>query len=467
MSSTAEKHPLEKRVERFLLSAKVEKDSILVVGASGGPDSTALLIILDAIAAGGSIHACLVDHGMRPRPEVEGDISFVRELCESRGIPLHLLAVPTGECASKAGRERKSPEEAARELRLGLLSRLAGELQAGAVILGHTRDDQVETLVMRVFQGTGISGLSGIRPKRGIFLRPLLSTGRNELLAYLEAKKTGYRSDSTNSKPIYLRNRIRASLIPALKGVIPGFQSGLLTTSRNISMFDDYLSHEAASLIKWKKTERGCRTPFHAFFAAHPALRTVSLLSAYDQVRLPGASRRLSIRALLPVLKEAPPKGREILRAHGIALLRDRGDLVLERDIAMHKEKGYFIMVVIDGSYTISESSSNIVVMRGRGTAGGEGEIEVDVVEPVVIRSRRKGDVLHVENGSRTVNRLFSDWKVKPEERDKIPILADRRGIVAVLGGVTGVGTRVRMRKDGTTGETVVVRVLRAKEMES
>jgi tRNA(Ile)-lysidine synthase len=468
MSSTEERHPLERRVARFLRAAGMGRGSALVAGISGGSDSTALLLILSAIAeAGGfAVHACTVDHGIRPRTEVEGDIAFVKNLCGSRGIPFHLLRIPTGECATKAERERKSPEEAARELRLSLLSGLAGELGSSYVVLGHTRDDQVETLIMRVLQGAGIPGLSGIRPKRGIFLRPLLSTSRSELLSYLSEKGAGYRSDSTNSETVYLRNRIRASVIPVLQDALPGFQAGLLEMARKFSLFGGFLSAEAASRLRWEDSGEGRRIRERDFFDAPPALRVISLMSLYDRIGLSGHPRRIPFRFLQPVLGERPPKGPVLIRGHGFLLRRDRGDLLLGRDIATYGEKGYFIIVEKARSYAISEASAHIEILSGNAASGVEG-IKVGIYKPAVLRSRRKGDAFLAECGNKTIKSLFSEWKVRAEDRSRIPILADRRGIVAVLGGALGYGTRVRVRKGAHAEETVVVRIRRTKEMDT
>jgi tRNA(Ile)-lysidine synthetase-like protein len=466
MKSTEKSSPFEAKVYRLLRKAGPPPGAGLVVGISGGPDSTALLAALVAVCSGGrfGLTACIVDHGIRPREEREGDAAFARELASSLDVPLKAFSVPEGECAALARRRRGSLEEAARELRHGLLRRVAMELGAWGIALGHTRDDQVETILMRVLQGSGTRGLSGIALKRGLFVHPLLFAGRKEVLSYLESKGLAYRVDSTNSDVNILRNRLRSELIPALERTLPGFGKGLLSMAQKMAFFDDYIEGEASSRLSWQREREGFSIGLEDFFSAPPALRACSLFSLYDRTRAPGHPRRLPFRFLLPVLGEKAPEGPVLLRGNAVSLRRQGGSLHWGRDIVTYCEKSYFIAVETDGSHAIS--GAEVRVRRGRAERkSGTDGVEVyarGVVTPLVLRSKRRGDEISLPCGRKSVKDLFIEWKVPPEERAAIPVLADRLGLVAVLGSVRGFPTRVRADEPDRDGGTdITVSILR------
>ncbi len=469
MRSTRKNLPLEQRAAGALAAAGIEDRARLVVGVSGGPDSTALLSILSSLSRQLHflLHACIVDHGIRDRREIDGDIEFVRELSRSLGAEFLLLKAGEGECAGRARREGRSLEEAAREVRLGLLQEAASKLGAQAVILGHTRDDEVETILMRIIQGSGPAGLSGISVRRGVFVRPLLSVMRSEILEYLESRKLGYRIDSTNSEMGFLRNRIRAELIPALQNTYPGFRSGLLSLSRKLSLFNGYLMREAAARLPWSESKNGFRIKSEEFFTAPAALRAQSLLALFDRLPRQGSRRRLPFRFLAPALGPLPAGDRTILRGHGVRLRQEGPWLSWEQDIVREGEKSYFIAAEPDGSYLISR------VVRVDFTRGSRGEAEAGevrirasaIVPPLVIRSKRKGDELLLTYGRKSIKELFQEWKVSDDAREEIPLLADRSGVLAVLGSALGHGTRVRNGAQGGEGDdSVCIRVRRVRE---
>jgi len=194
----------------------------VLVAVSGGPDSVALLSVLTALAPSWdlTLQAVHVNHGLRGA-ESEEDASFVAGLCDRLGVALAIERVTlTGPAGRRKGR---SLQEQAREARYAAMVRVATVLRMDKIALGHTADDQAETLMMWMLRGSGTAGLAGIPPARGpLVIRPLLDVGRAEIMAYLEAQGLPFRVDSSNAKPLYLRNRIRHELLPALKRLNPG-----------------------------------------------------------------------------------------------------------------------------------------------------------------------------------------------------------------------------------------------------
>ncbi|MGH7232235.1 MAG: tRNA lysidine(34) synthetase TilS [Nitrospiraceae bacterium] len=198
-------------------------DAILVA-VSGGPDSVALLSVLASLAPSWRLRVQAVhfNYGLRG-DESEEDSRFVARLCARMGI--ELISEPIdlrGAHAPSSAWKMSSLQEAAREARYSAMMRIGTSLSVDKIALGHTADDQAETVLMWMIRGAGPAGLSGIPPVRNpIFIRPLLQVERSDVLDYLKTEDLTFRTDSTNAKPVYVRNRIRRDLLPLLKQFNP------------------------------------------------------------------------------------------------------------------------------------------------------------------------------------------------------------------------------------------------------
>jgi len=210
----------------------LDKDRLLVVGVSGGADSLALLHLLHE--AGFRLLVCHYNH--RLRPEADSDASFVWAAAGKLG--LH-FATESGDVAAFAAENGLSVEEAARKLRYRFLFKQARAHDAQAVAVGHTADDQVETVLMHFVRGAGLSGLKGMLPRTVLtefnpeipLVRPILGWWRADTEAYCREHGLGFLTDSSNADPAYLRNRLRLSLIPELERYNPRFKEALLRSS--------------------------------------------------------------------------------------------------------------------------------------------------------------------------------------------------------------------------------------------
>ncbi len=190
----------------------------LLVALSGGPDSTALLLLARAWARrrGRPLAAAHLDHRLRGA-DARADAGFCRDLCARLEVPLLTGAADPRPLARRRGR---GLEEAARHLRRRFLRRaLARRPELACVATGHQRDDQVETVLMRLFRGTGPAGLRGIRPVAGVFIHPLLEVGRAELIGFLQDVGQPYRLDRTNETGAATRSRVRRELLPLARDI--------------------------------------------------------------------------------------------------------------------------------------------------------------------------------------------------------------------------------------------------------
>jgi tRNA(Ile)-lysidine synthase len=240
--------PLVASVDRALREAGTPaRGETLVLGLSGGPDSTALLDALAAIARRRRLRlvAAHLDH--RLRPDSAQDAAFCADLCRRLGVALRLGAA---EVRARAEREGGGLEQAARRERYAFLRSVRAEERAAAIAIAHTRDDQAETLLLRLLRGAGATGLSAMRPRSGDLLRPLLDVTRTEVLAHLQARGLSWREDPTNADPAHRRNRVRHELLPYLERRFgPGVRDTLARTAGLLADEAAFVRAEAQSLL--------------------------------------------------------------------------------------------------------------------------------------------------------------------------------------------------------------------------
>ena len=221
----------------------------ILVAVSGGADSVALLSLMSSLADSWALTLTVlhVNHGLRGS-EAREDATFVSKLCKQFGLR---FVCKQADLALHPGRkDKRSLQERAREARYAIFSRVAAELGADKVALGHTADDQAETLLMWMLRGSGTAGLAGIPPVRGtLFIRPLLDLSRTDLLAYLRTQGLSFREDSSNAKPVYLRNRVRHELLPALERFNPNIRRVLQRQADILREEDLYLEQSVVEKL--------------------------------------------------------------------------------------------------------------------------------------------------------------------------------------------------------------------------
>lgn len=240
------------RVVRTIRSRSLaEPGQHLLVAVSGGSDSVALLSLLYRLRSPWRLTLTAVhyNYGLRGS-ESDSDQEFVRALCREIEVPLH-----TKRLEVRISSRRTSVQEAARDLRYSAMAELAEQVQADRVALGHTADDQAETVLLWLLRGSGLSGLSGMPAMReGRFIRPLYDTRRRELLSYLHETGLSFREDSSNAKPLYLRNRIRREILPALQRVVPSSVRAICRLADICREDDIYLDQHVTQLGQGKVT---------------------------------------------------------------------------------------------------------------------------------------------------------------------------------------------------------------------
>ncbi len=441
----------------------------VAIAVSGGPDSVALTWILHALAAGdgpdiaGLIH---VNHQLRGA-ESDADEAFCRALAARLDLPIAVLRV---DVAALARERRVSLEVAARDARYAFFDTAAAALNADEVATGHTMDDQAETVLLRLLRGAGTRGLSGIRVRRGRFIRPLLHARRADLRTYLDACGETWRDDASNADEAILRNRIRHTLMPVVADIAPGAVRALARLAA-LAQDDEAALMEAAikdlpALVLSKEIA--------------PARRTIDIDGAALSLMPPALARRV-IRALAGEL--AP--GSMLTARHLEAVCRlaasdePEGHADLPGLIAEKRGDRLSLAEAVPAGEPDAGPSAwparrldvpGVVVLPEAGVAievraavENEGDwsrlgaskaaIRAGAVRlPLSVRNRRPGDRFRPLGapGSRKLQDVLVDRKVPRFRRDRVPIVVDADGnIVWVAGVAVAHGCRVTAPGDG------------------
>jgi tRNA(Ile)-lysidine synthase len=411
----------------------------VLIAASGGPDSTALLRCLHALAPRerwrlGVAH---LDHALRP--ESADDAAFARRQAASLALPflaarVHVRALPTS-----VGR---SVEEAARLARRSFLARAAAAFGADAVALGHTRDDQAETVLLNLARGTGTLGLAGMPPAAGLFVRPLLGRSRAEILAYLEALGAHWREDPTNRDVSFARNWFRREVLPALEARMPGARASFAALAAAARADEAALERRTATLLSRLIVAAGGREVLldAAFPAALPLeLRGRAVRRVFRD--LLGSSRGLSHRHVEEVL--ALGEGGAVCLPSGVVARRGREGVTFRR-----LERGPALVaweadLAIPGRTAAPPAAAVLVADLGVAPARlrGRGLAEVWLHQRFAaarlrVRSWRKGDRLRLAGlgGTKKLQDIFVDAGVPREERRRRPVVCAGAEILWVPG---------------------------------
>jgi len=254
------------------VSANLKKylpGTVFLAAVSGGADSIAMITVLCTLRNTGIIGTdalyCLhVEHGLRPAQESCGDAEFVHDFCQTNNIECRIVHIPPGKISVFAKRKGIGIEAAARFFRHKALYNEAKCIESQnqkssnfpekkvIILLAHTKDDLLETALMRILRGSGPAGLALIPAKRGRIVRPLLSMIRSDVIEYLKEKNISWREDSTNTELMFLRNRIRQQLIPLLNESFPSWKKGVFSMAQTQSLVKDFINDETGQRIHWK-----------------------------------------------------------------------------------------------------------------------------------------------------------------------------------------------------------------------
>lgn len=382
----------------------LQSGDTVICAVSGGADSMALLFALYLLRdkLNLQVQAAHFNHNLRGA-ESDGDEAFVRDFCDRYDIPLFVGA-------AQVVSGKKGLEAAAREARYGFFQSLNGKIATA-----HTADDNAETVLMRLVRGTGLKGLGAISPVRGNIIRPLLNTTRQEILSFLEEYHISYRQDSSNDADDFLRNRLRHHVMPLLAQENPRLAENLSAMAQRLREDEDALSAIATPTVE-----------IAALRAMPQAIRSRCLEQFLKNsgVKEPEAQHIALAEAL--VFSDNPSA-----QGHfpvGITICRQYGSLVK----APHQNRFEAVALACPGSVQIGRWQ--IVCEEATEIINNAHTVTVQTEGLVLARPRQSGDTIRLSGGTKSLKKLFIDRKIPASERNRIPVLADSQGIIAVCG---------------------------------
>lgn len=415
-------------VERFIREQRLLKPGERVLVAySGGPDSTALLLILQDL--GYRVSLAYVNHGLRG-DESEREERFVREFCRQHKIPLFVEHLTWKQRPSNL-------EEQARKKRYRHLAKVAREHGFRKVALGHHRDDAVETFLLRLLRGSGPRGLSSIPAKRGEYVRPLLDCPRSEILLYLDQKQAPCFQDTSNKDLTLQRNRIRHEILPLLeKHFNPELKAALHRTSRWILEQNRLLDQLMKPHLKLIQTRKNTVRINKSKYLLLPAPLQKALLHAAFEKMDPAL--RVSSRTRETVLKMV--KKSKNLELPGFLMVESTRDWIQVR--LKTGPVGFFeldipgagIYFFPPGGVHLKFTPSRKISFEKRTDAAFLDAGRVSF--PLLVRNWKKGDTFRPlgMKGHKKLSDFLIDRKVPKAERKRIPLVFKEEELVWVAG---------------------------------
>ncbi|HOT43619.1 MAG TPA: tRNA lysidine(34) synthetase TilS [Spirochaetota bacterium] len=420
----------------------------LLLSLSAGKDSMFLLHVISLLRDEMGIEAAIfhLNHGMRGE-ESDRDEAFVRAIGERHGMETHICSHDF-----KGGRRAGiSFEEDARNVRYGLLHGIAGKNGYTVIATAHSRDDQIETVLMRIVTGTGIHGLQGILPRRGAIVRPLLAVSAGEIYAYLHGHGIEWREDASNEDPSYLRNHVRNRILPVIREKFPMADGAILSlgevAGESISLIDGLIHERYAQVVAEEDKEAyiDAETLRHSFPLFAHVLSSVIRRKFNHHVN----------RNML----------REIFSKYLVE--RANVDIYVDKSIRVEKRyrnnKSWLRLRASDAEggaapkwvYPIEPEAATeqVIEIEEIGISvtvkavdhgffekfrKNTGYIFVTLEnnnESLYIRNRREGDCIKTEKGSKKVKDLFIEKKLDNASKDRIPLLLAGNTVIACMTG--------------------------------
>lgn len=414
------KELIRSKLDEYFDSHSIDRDSTFLVAFSGGCDSLCLLSCM-AEKFPGKVGACYVNHRLRSAEELEKEEAINIENCKKLNVPLFIKRLGLGDVEKFKKSENISIEAAARALRYRELERLRTVEKYKYIVTAHTKSDQAETVLMRLYTGSTLHALSGIASKTEVVLRPIIELERKDTEAFCKEENLMYSVDSSNEDTSFLRNHMRLGLLPGIRALYPEIEGRLVAIAQNMN--------EAV-----KKDEV---LPFR-----HLGPYSELSISDYNMLSLVGKSRSL-IALLSPYFKSRVSNG--VIKQ--VSSLMAKGEGRLEYD-NLYVRIRYEKLVVFPKIYRFvkvieklpTDLNSHFSLVKGEDLT--QLSIDPDLIKgKLIMRMSTEGDVITLSDKITLVSDVTSSQKVP-----YALVLEDQGGIVALFTSVFGGRDRLSKR---------------------
>ena len=408
----------------------------VAVALSGGSDSMALLHYLTRIAPNFDIKvkAINVEHGIRGASSI-ADSAFAKDTCDKLGIPLLSYSVDS----VAYSKERKlSLEEGARALRYGCFFDAIKKGECDFVATAHHLKDQAESILLNVFRGSGIKGLTGIKNRDGI-IRPFLSTPKKDIEEYIKQNAIPYVTDQTNFDEDYTRNYLRQKVLPVIEKVFPNFEASLLRLSAIASEDDEYIELQAQKSVNVVSNDKAEielpleKAPFSR--AVILALKSIGIKKDWEKKHIDDAFNLSQNQT-----------GRKIDFPFGVLVVKEYDRLVFtKKDVKNECSIPFSLGKIefLDSVYTISAKGEENADFK----SGNYFDLD-KLPLGAIIRTKKDGDIFKAVNGkTKNLSDFLCEKKIPLLDRTTLPLIAKDNTVYAIL----GVAIAEQIRIDETT----------------
>ncbi len=399
-------------INRFKLTTNINR---ITVALSGGADSMALLYALLELKSDlgiKSVNAAHFNHQIRGE-EALRDQEFVQNQCKKLGVQLVVGSADVPQFAKENG---MSLELAARELRYQFFE----TLDTDAVATAHTASDNIETVLFNITRGTALSGLCGIPPKRDKFIRPLIFCTRSDIESYCEQNDIGFVTDSTNLSDDYTRNNIRHNVVPVLKGVNQSVENAVSRMTSSLREDDDFINEFVQK--EFERIFAQNKLLLNGFDGLHPAIAK-RIISKYCSI-LNVEVDYFHINSIYDICisggKINLPQNYFAYTCDGYLEIDNNQKTVLDSEFSVEIQK------TENNLFENKQKVHNLLLKN---------ILDCDkIVGQLNLRTRESGDTIRLKNKNctKTLKKLYCEYKIPLEERNNLPVLCDDKGVVWV-----------------------------------
>ena len=409
----------------------------LLLACSGGADSTLLLDVLDRLSASQnlSLHVIYVDHGSAHAGKARKSLA---RRCARRGLPLIVTEIEDD------GRPNQRSETRLREARFDILHSWMRKLACQAVVLGHTADDQAETLLWRIMRGTGQKGLAGMRSFRdGWVLRPMLGLTRTDVLSYLRARRLSWVEDPSNLDTGIPRNQVRHELLPWLREhVNPAVDKALIRLAQASVRDEAFLRSLALQVDLDCSKEDSVEVDRVLVQTLHPALQARLLSRMWDVFRPEGSSLELEhLNTVIERWGKIGARSGSLDLPMGIQAWWNQKAVGLRKIPVHHLPASFSVRIDEPGLVNFPGGGRFGVALLSKAEDFGDGRLvacfDADAARfPLTLRSLRPGDIMRPFNGRgrRKLARMLIDAKIPRPKRHFFPVLLSGKQILWLVG---------------------------------
>ena len=403
---------------KFSLNSK-----IVAVALSGGSDSMALLCYLQSESKnyGFSVVALNVEHGIRGLESLS-DTQFVTSYCEKAGIPLLSYSV---NAPKKASEEKLSIEQAARILRYECFFDAINGGKCDVVATAHHLRDNLESVLINLFRGTGLKGVCGIKQDyQSKIIRPFLGVSKTEIEEYIKENSIPFVNDSTNFSDQYTRNAVRLNVLPSIKQIFPEVEKSVLRFCEIASEDNAYLEEQAQKILHLGDDKAQIDLPVHNALLSRACVKALNALGVekdWEKVHLD------SVKALC-----VGQNGNRIDLPCGITAVKEYKKITFYKNFSPVLDQLDFNV----GDFVFGNQNYSIKKVDKPNNLKDGFYIDQDKVpRSAVIRIRKDGDkIKKFGGGTKSLNDFYTDLKLPLFKRDSLPVLADGNDVLAIFG---------------------------------